>query len=577
VVEAVSGPADEESVAAGQTRAQLDRILKSTDFEATARERKFLSYVVNEELEGRGSRIKAYSIAVEVFGRDASFDPQNDPIVRIEAGHLRRSLERYYLTAGPFDPIRIEIPKGGYVPVFRRGDAWQKAAFDASARDAMQAAAAPGNRRALLLPGFLGMAFVTAAFALGPWFSSAPRPPSAPEVPRLLVEAFDDLSGEGKSRAIAAGLRQEVISELSKFRDVGIVEAADPSRAPRYALAGAVDLSEEAFRLQVKFVKRADGTVLWADSYDGRTSVSDILQAQADIARNIATSLADSYGVIYQSDLVQAADDPPDDWAAYSCTLAYYAYRIDLDAQARAQVRSCLQRAVADYPDYSTAWALLSQVALDDVRFQFPFDPVESEAAIDAALAMARRAVRLDPRNLRALHAEVSALFFNKEFEAGHRVGEQALAINPNDSEILGGFGTHLALSGSWDEGCSLIERARERNAGPFGYYEAVLSLCSYVSGDHGQSAMWIRKASMSRNPLYHLIAAAIYGGGGMAPEAAIERSWLEANAPALVGNVRTEVERRLARAEDVALFLDGLGKAGLSIPPDDFLGKSAP
>ena len=52
--------------------------------------------------------------------------------------------------------------------------------------------------------------------------------------------------------AIATGLTQEVISELSKFRDVVIVEAADPSRPPRYSLAGAVDLTEEAFRLQVK-------------------------------------------------------------------------------------------------------------------------------------------------------------------------------------------------------------------------------------------------------------------------------------------------------------------------------------
>lgn len=96
-----------------ESRAQLERILQSADFEATARERRFLGYVVEEELAGRGSRIKAYSIAVEVFGRDASFDPQNDPIVRIEAGHLRRCLERYYLTGGQGDPVLIQIPKGG--------------------------------------------------------------------------------------------------------------------------------------------------------------------------------------------------------------------------------------------------------------------------------------------------------------------------------------------------------------------------------------------------------------------------------------------------------------------------------
>ena len=75
---------------------------------------------MTETLSGRADRIKAYSIAVEVFGRGASFDPQSDPVVRIEAGRVRRALERYYLTAGSSDPIAITIPKGSYVPVFSR-------------------------------------------------------------------------------------------------------------------------------------------------------------------------------------------------------------------------------------------------------------------------------------------------------------------------------------------------------------------------------------------------------------------------------------------------------------------------
>jgi hypothetical protein len=76
----------------------------------------FLAYVVEESLAGRADRIKAYSIATTVFGRDASFDPQSDPIVRVEAGHLRRALERYYLGAGREDPVEITIPRGVTVP-----------------------------------------------------------------------------------------------------------------------------------------------------------------------------------------------------------------------------------------------------------------------------------------------------------------------------------------------------------------------------------------------------------------------------------------------------------------------------
>ena len=99
-------------------RAELGRILKSPQFDASERNRGFLTFVVEEALGGRADRIKAYTIATEVFGRELSFDPQLDFIVRIEAGRLRRSLERYYLTDGRDSRLRIEIPRGGYLPVF---------------------------------------------------------------------------------------------------------------------------------------------------------------------------------------------------------------------------------------------------------------------------------------------------------------------------------------------------------------------------------------------------------------------------------------------------------------------------
>jgi hypothetical protein len=104
-------------------RTELERIIGSADFDATRRNRRFLRYIVEESLAGRSERLKAYNIALSVFERDERFDPQMDAIVRIEARRLRRSLERYYLTTGNADPIRIEIPKGGYAPVFRSAPA----------------------------------------------------------------------------------------------------------------------------------------------------------------------------------------------------------------------------------------------------------------------------------------------------------------------------------------------------------------------------------------------------------------------------------------------------------------------
>lgn len=98
--------------------AELARVLGSRDFPGTPRIRNFLSFVVDKELAGAAQEITPTNIATKIFGRDAAFDPNKDPIVRIEAARLRRDLETYYLKSGRANPLRIRIPKGGYRPVF---------------------------------------------------------------------------------------------------------------------------------------------------------------------------------------------------------------------------------------------------------------------------------------------------------------------------------------------------------------------------------------------------------------------------------------------------------------------------
>src|SRR5580704_5071551 len=99
--------------------AQLDRILSGKAFRQADRMKRFLAFTVNETLAGRGEQLKEFVIGVEVFGKGASFDPRNDPIVRVQARRLRAQLARYYHEEGQTDEILIELPKGGYTPVFR--------------------------------------------------------------------------------------------------------------------------------------------------------------------------------------------------------------------------------------------------------------------------------------------------------------------------------------------------------------------------------------------------------------------------------------------------------------------------
>jgi hypothetical protein len=113
---------DDGQLLSGEVGAYLARLLANPAFPASARRRKLLAYMVEQSLAGRASRLKAYDLALSVLGRDERFDPQTDPIVRIEVGRLRRDLEHYYVAADRADPIRITIPQGRYVPAFEVRD-----------------------------------------------------------------------------------------------------------------------------------------------------------------------------------------------------------------------------------------------------------------------------------------------------------------------------------------------------------------------------------------------------------------------------------------------------------------------
>src|SRR4051794_38849321 len=99
---------------------QLERILASKAFRQADRLKRFLTFVVDETVAGRGERLKEFVVGMEVFGRDGSFDPRNDPIVRVQARRLRAQLARYYREEGHEDDLVIELPKGGYTPTLRQ-------------------------------------------------------------------------------------------------------------------------------------------------------------------------------------------------------------------------------------------------------------------------------------------------------------------------------------------------------------------------------------------------------------------------------------------------------------------------
>ena len=231
----------------------------------------------------------------------------------------------------------------------------------------------------------------------------------------------------------------------------------------------------------------------------------------------------------------------------------------------RATVQGCLQKAVKRFPNYATAWALLSLTYLDELRFRYRLN--STIPSLDLATAAARRAVELDPQNVRALQAEMLSHYFHGDITAALEVGARAYSINPNDTE-LGRIWLSACLVGQWKPGCKLIASAVYSTPGSSGYFESALAVCAYMDKDYVTAERWARLADvrvirfiMSYSPQFSGSSAKL-----RRPAASSNGS---SPASTFMDNIRHEVAVRVIRREDQLHFIDGLRKAGLSIPDE--------
>jgi adenylate cyclase len=332
----------------------LQRVLASRDFVNSERKRRFLKFVVQETLAGHADRIKAYAIALDVFGRGPSFDPAADPVVRIEAGRLRRCLEHYYLGEGAADRIRITIPKGSYVPHFivtdGDGPSVPEALDDADQPNAEQrgelipakAAAdpalavagsssppvAPSRLRLLKRPRWLASILsLLLVLIIVLWGATlilqtrilADGRTAAGHAPSLLVPPFANDSGDPALNSIAKSITEDVIGGVIGFENV-LVFGGDPrSRSGTgtalraavpdidYVLKGRIRAAGNQIQITVALLQAADDQYLWSGRFCREFSPGTMIDVLHDIALQVAGVLAQPHGVIEKEELQNAA------------------------------------------------------------------------------------------------------------------------------------------------------------------------------------------------------------------------------------------------------------------------------
>ena len=344
-----SGPSDEE------VRRELSTLLGRAEFHASERNRRFLSYIVEETLQGRADRIKAYSIAIATFDRSDDFDPLTDPIVRIEASRLRRSLEHYYLTAGKSDHVRIDMPKGSYVATFRYADPTpadevprsptlpKMEVLPVEPAHVPELVSTPPVRTAgrrwnpLIWAAAAALVIVVAVQAATYAWKRQEDASVVTRGPSLLVLPFENVGAESSLDFIARGLTFEVINSLTRFSELFVFgpetsfEIGEPDlratalRAlqPDYILYGSVYSTDDTLRVSAILADARTSRSVWSTNLDRNLSSASLLNVQSDIAEQVASAIGQPYGAVFNLTAEGVATKPLAGLRSYECVVRF--------------------------------------------------------------------------------------------------------------------------------------------------------------------------------------------------------------------------------------------------------------
>jgi adenylate cyclase len=506
--------------------AALQRLFASADFDASPRSREFLRHVVEETVVGRAAQLSQASIAHRVFHRPNDFDPGLDPIVRIQAVRLRRSLERYYLLSGSDDPLRIHLPRGGYVPAVR----WATPAERAVRREAPSSGPAEGR---------------------DDW-------------PVVVVQGFDAAAKEA-----AAHLREALATELGRYRDVRVVlggrrgDADLPAGGPaRFALGGAIREVEGRPRVSVRLVDLATGLQVWADEYQAAQPSGRGGELHETVAQVIAARVASEQGIVARTLAERHQRRPLEELGPYGALLRSYHLLLTREASELEPAIAALRRAVAQDPTFGLGWTQLGR--LYAVNHVFDVAPVDTP--IEEAVSLAEKGVRLEPTSIRCRAVLGAALLFAGEIETARVEAERALALCSASLAYLEALGWVLTLAGCWERGRELVDRAHERNPHHLPFVHHARWVDHIRRGEweeaHGAAVRYSDTAFFWRS----LMLASTLGLLGRHAEAEREGKELLRRRPDFERRGRLLVGRMIKFPEVSDRILAGLEEAGLRL-----------
>lgn len=407
---------------------QLRRITESVDFDTSQRSVDFLRFVVNETLADRSNAISQHAIASQVFGRGDEFDPSSDPIVRMQAVRIRRSLKHYYLTAGSGDSVLIELPKGTYVPIFE---------------------------------------FRQTSLAKPPP-TVTPASTADDSWPTLLVSPLRNLTGRPAVEFIAQGLVSDLAAELSRNKAIHVFLSPGMEDQPkrvchvRFELSGTIALRGDDLKINFHLVDGTTGRQTWANTHfcPGGADLGGLLD---EVVQATVGMVAEENGILSIQLREELLQRPIADSRGYEAILRHHHFEATNEPQAFVEALASLRQAVKLNPDGALCWTYLARLGGIHWSLGVPGDVIP----IDDSISAARRGVALAPHDVRSRGVLAYVLLLADETDQARSEAGMALQLAGSSVFWLDSIGYLLTLAGDWERGPQLIRNSVRINPFP--------------------------------------------------------------------------------------------------------------
>ena len=406
--------------------------------------------------------------------------------------------------------------------------------------------------------------------------ATASAPPSMPAPPKrdtskpsVAVLPFDNMSGDKDQEYFSDGITEDIITALSRFRSLFVIARNSsfafrgqgltiPEIAKRlgveYVVEGSVRRAGNRVRITAQLIEAASGSHVWSERYD--RELEDIFAVQEEVASVVASTLLGQV----QTDVANRAAKPRTSIPlAYEYLLRGFQAHQRLGESDIPVAQSLLEKAIELDSGLAEAYGMLA--LCHAAYWLLNLD----REALNLSHDLALRSVKLEDSNARCHAVAGWVSLLRKKFDEAQAYHERALALNPNDANVLVHMGTFLGYAGKPREAHLFFNRAMKLNPFPPVWYPLHIAVVDYIDRRYEAAATVLGAAAESTWTWERLYLAASLGKLGRVAEARLALAHCARFKPHIpvIEFAKAEPYKNPADTEHL---IDGLRKAGLEV-----------